>query len=236
MKQLNVFNKETRENFEATIDWLHGHACSRSYGLGTRLPWDTQYFIESLSDSTIYMAYYTVAHFLQSSYDGRTNGSANIEPSQMTVDVWNYVFFLDQSYESLNTTIPKETLDKLRNEFQYWYPVDLRSSGKDLIPNHLTYSLYNHVAIWPNQEENRWPKAFRANGHLLLNGEKVRTKQFFVSNRNQTLLYSKMSKSTGNFLTLSQAIERYSADGKTERTICIEFKFKKHSRHAFDTC
>lgn len=30
-----------------------------------RLPWDPTYLIESLSDSTIYMAYYTVAHFLQ---------------------------------------------------------------------------------------------------------------------------------------------------------------------------
>lgn len=28
---------------------------------GTRLPWDPQYLIESLSDSTIYNAYYTVS-------------------------------------------------------------------------------------------------------------------------------------------------------------------------------
>lgn len=33
--------------------------------IGTRLPWDEQWLIESLSDSTIYMAYYTVAHLLQ---------------------------------------------------------------------------------------------------------------------------------------------------------------------------
>jgi hypothetical protein len=45
--------------------WLNQWACSRSFGLGTRLPWDEQYLIESLSDSTIYMAYYTVAHYLQ---------------------------------------------------------------------------------------------------------------------------------------------------------------------------
>lgn len=40
----------------------------------------------------------------------------------------------------------------------------------------------------------RWPKAVRSNGHLLLNSEK-------------------MAKSTGNFLTMSQAVERFSADG-----------------------
>lgn len=91
------------------------------------------------------------------------------------------------------TEIPHATLDHLRNEFRYWYPVDLRTSGKDLIPNHLTYAIYNHSAIWPNHQEF-WPRAFRANGHLLLNGDK-------------------MSKSTGNFLTLADAVERFSADG-----------------------
>ena len=30
----------------------------------------------------------------------------------------------------------------------YWYPLDLRCSGKDLIKNHLTMSLFNHAAIW----------------------------------------------------------------------------------------
>ena len=63
------------------------------------------------------------------------------------------------------------------------YPLDLRVSGKDLIQNHLTFSIYNHTAIFGPE---RWPKAFRCNGHLLLNNEK-------------------MSKSTGNFKTLEQA-------------------------------
>lgn len=64
--------EEARNNFEYTLDWLCEHACSRSYGLGTRIPWDEQYLIESLSDSTIYMAYYTVVHLLQG---GVVNGS-----------------------------------------------------------------------------------------------------------------------------------------------------------------
>lgn len=28
------YAEETRRNFEATLDWIHEHACSRSYGLG----------------------------------------------------------------------------------------------------------------------------------------------------------------------------------------------------------
>lgn len=59
-----VYHDEVRRNFEHCLNWLHEYACSRTYGLGTRLPWDDQWLIESLSDSTIYMSFYTVAHLL----------------------------------------------------------------------------------------------------------------------------------------------------------------------------
>ncbi len=64
LSQLNTYGLETRHQFEQTLAWLNQWACARSYGLGSRLPWDPQYLVESLSDSTIYMAYYTVAHLL----------------------------------------------------------------------------------------------------------------------------------------------------------------------------
>uniref|UniRef100_A0A672RBJ3 Leucine--tRNA ligase, cytoplasmic n=1 Tax=Sinocyclocheilus grahami TaxID=75366 RepID=A0A672RBJ3_SINGR len=192
LEALETFCDETRKNFEATLAWLQEHACSRSYGLGTRLPWDEQWLIESLSDSTIYMAYYTVAHLLQGGVlNGQGPSPLGIRAEQMTREVWDYIFFKTAPFPK--TDIPKEKLQKLRREFAFWYPVDVRVSGKDLVPNHLSYYLYNHVAMWPN-DSDKWPKAVRANGHLLLNSEK-------------------MSKSTGNFLTLSQAIAKFSADG-----------------------
>ena len=47
--------------------------------LGTRLPWDEHWLIESLSDSTIYMAYYTVAHLLQEGvFDGSKGNKLGI--------------------------------------------------------------------------------------------------------------------------------------------------------------
>uniref|UniRef100_A0A8C2NHZ9 leucine--tRNA ligase n=1 Tax=Capra hircus TaxID=9925 RepID=A0A8C2NHZ9_CAPHI len=188
LKNLETYCEETRRNFEATLDWLQEHACSRTYGLGTRLPWDEQWLIESLSDSTIYMAFYTVAHLLQGgNLRGQAESPLGIRPQQMTKEVWDYIFFKEAPFPK--TQIPKEKLDQLKQEFEFWYPVDLRASGKDLIPNHLSYFLYNHVAMC-----DKWPVAVRANGHLLLNSEK-------------------MSKSTGNFLTLSQAVDKYSADG-----------------------
>uniref|UniRef100_A0A673YUN3 Leucine--tRNA ligase, cytoplasmic n=1 Tax=Salmo trutta TaxID=8032 RepID=A0A673YUN3_SALTR len=123
LKPLETFCDETRKNFEATLDWLQEHACSRTYGLGTRLPWDQQWLIESLSDSTIYMAYYTVAHFLQG---GVLNGQGplplGIKPEQMTREVWDFIFFKSSPFPK--TDIPKEHLQRLRREFEYWYPVD----------------------------------------------------------------------------------------------------------------
>lgn len=65
LSQLNTFGTEARVNFEHCLGWLEKWAVSRSYGLGTRVPWDPEYLIESLSDSTIYMAYYAIAHILQ---------------------------------------------------------------------------------------------------------------------------------------------------------------------------
>ena len=62
---MELYAEETRTNFEYTVGWLQQWALSREFGLGTRLPADPVYLIESLSDSTIYMAYYTIAHFLQ---------------------------------------------------------------------------------------------------------------------------------------------------------------------------
>lgn len=88
----------------------------------------------------------------------------------MTPEVWDYIFFKDTKLPKCK--ISQKSLDLMRKEFQYWYPVDLRVSGKDLIQNHLTYYLYNHTAIWPDQPE-LWPKGIRANGHLLLNSSKV---------------------------------------------------------------
>lgn len=189
LEKLNCYHDDTKKMFQATLEWLREWACSRSYGLGSRLPWDETWLIESLSDSTIYMAYYTISHLLQSnSLDGSKGGILNIKPEEMTEHVWEYVF-CDGAYPT-SSKISKEKLERLKKEFSYFYPLDLRVSGKDLVTNHLTFFLYNHTAIF---KEKHWPQAVRANGHLMINNKK-------------------MSKSTGNFLTLYEAIEKFGAD------------------------
>ncbi|KAF9585390.1 cytosolic leucyl tRNA synthetase [Lunasporangiospora selenospora] len=189
LKQMNVYTDETRNAFEKNLAWLNQWACARSYGLGTRLPWDHNFLVESLSDSTIYMAYYTIASLLQGgSIDGSVLGPLGIRHEQMTDQAFEYIFA--EGALPTDSDIPKASLDKLRREFEYFYPLDIRTSGKELIPNHLTFAIYNHVALFPKKY---WPVSIRANGHLMLNGDK-------------------MSKSTGNFLGLAEAVEKYGAD------------------------
>ncbi|KAI9363838.1 leucyl-tRNA synthetase [Pilaira anomala] len=189
LAQMNTYTPETRHQFEAVLDWLNKWACARSFGLGTKLPWDEQFLVESLSDSTIYMAYYTVAGLLQGgSVNGHQVGPAGVKPEQLTDAAWDYIFKVGP--KPTDTDIPDATFAKLRREYEYFYPLDLRASGKDLIPNHLTFFMYNHTAIFP---ESMWPRGVRSNGHLMLDSKK-------------------MSKSTGNFMTMSDAVIKYGAD------------------------
>ena len=70
-------------------------------------------------------------------------------PEDMTAEVWDYVYF-KEAPPSKASKLSRAVLDRMKAEFESWYPVDLRVSGKDLVPNHLTYFLYNHAAMWPN--------------------------------------------------------------------------------------
>ncbi|CAH2078422.1 unnamed protein product, partial [Thlaspi arvense] len=186
LSNMNLYSEETRHGFEHTLSWLTRWACSRSFGLGTRIPWDEQFLVESLSDSSLYMAYYTVSHFFHDE-DMYKGIKSFIRPQQMNDEVWEYLF-CDGQYPK-SSDIPSDVISQMKQEFDCWYPLDLRVSGKDLIQNHLTFFIYNHTALMATRN---WPCGIRCNGHIMLNSEK-------------------MSKSTGNFRTLRQAIEEFSA-------------------------
>jgi leucyl-tRNA synthetase len=190
--RFNAYDPNALSKYEYTIGWLKEWACTRQFGLGTYLPWDPVWVIESLSDSTIYMAYYTIAHVLQgeANLEGHVEKSpGKVDPKDLTTEVFDYIFRKGPLPE---TPIPTAALDNMRAEFRYWYPMDLRVSAKDLIPNHLTMALFNHAAIWEDEPE-LWPKGYYCNGHVLVDAEK-------------------MSKSKGNFLIMSETIDQYSAD------------------------
>ncbi|NPA23463.1 MAG: leucine--tRNA ligase [Crenarchaeota archaeon] len=196
---MRIVPDKYRQQFNATIRWLELRPCARRRGLGTRLPWDPEWIIESLSDSTIYMAFYTIVKKLRSSgisdklaelvkkvYEGSEDAINTIEK------FFDYIFLgIGDSKEVAKLLeCSEETVEDIRREFLYWYPVDLRHSGIDLIPSHLTFFIMHHTAIFP---ENHWPRAISLNENVIREGRK-------------------MSKTLGNVLEIARLPRHYSAD------------------------
>jgi leucyl-tRNA synthetase len=183
LEKMKIYPEELRVQYKYVIDWLREKACARKSGLGTKLPWDPNWIIESLSDSTIYMAYYTIAHHIK---------KHNIQPNQLTDEVFDYIFLGKGDPETIaeKTGIGPSILENMRREFLYFYPLDSRHSAHELIPNHLTFMIFNHTAIFP---EELWPRQIVTNGVVTMEG-------------------AKMSKSFGNIIPLREGLATYGAD------------------------
>lgn len=44
-KGLETYSSDTKNGFKSVLGWLNQWACARSYGLGSKLPWDTQFLV-----------------------------------------------------------------------------------------------------------------------------------------------------------------------------------------------
>lgn len=151
-----IIPEEIRTNFEYYIDWLEDWACSRNIGLGTKLPWAKEWLIEPLTDSTIYMSYYTIAKFLR-----------NIDVNKLNDAFFDKVFL---DIDSENVMVDSNLIDEIQKEFNYWYPLDWRLSAKDLVGNHLSFLIFHHSAIFPKE---KWPLGTVVFGMGLLEGNKM---------------------------------------------------------------
>jgi leucyl-tRNA synthetase len=182
INKMDIVPEDIREEFNYVVDWLKERACARKSGLGTKLPWDQEWIIESLSDSVIYMVYYILAKYVNNNTLGN-----NIDD-----EFFDYVLLGIGNAEEVakQSNISVSTLRQIKDEFQYFYPVDSRHSGRDLVPNHLTFFIFNHVAIF---DKEKWPRQIVVNGSVLMEGKK-------------------MSKSLGNIIPLRTAIRENGAD------------------------
>ena len=181
--QMRFYPESARPWFITVIDWLKEWACARTTGFGTPLPWGKGWIIETLSDSTVYMAFYTVNKHIRQN---------NIKPEALTREVFDYLFLGKGDPAKLAKTagINEALLKEMREEFLYWYPMDLRNSAKELVPNHLAFCIFHHAALFPPEQ---WPRAMGVNGMLMIEGKQ-------------------MHKSKGNFITMKGAVDKYGAD------------------------
>jgi leucyl-tRNA synthetase len=125
-----------------------------------------------------------------SRYFDRTDNKTTAE--NLTDSLFDYIFLGEGSLKEISerSKLSEEIIRNMRTEFTYFYPVDTRHSGRDLVPNHLTFFVFNHVAIF---DKAYWPRQIVVNGSVLMDGKK-------------------MSKSFGNIIPLRQAVKDQSAD------------------------
>ncbi len=210
--KMEILPEEIRQEFTNVIDWLKERACARKSGMGTKLPWDNEWIIESLADSVIYMAYYLMSRHISNNQDLQNNED-KVLADNLNDNFFDYVLLGKNNPDIVakESRISIQLLERIKNEFAYFYPVDSRHSGRDLVPNHLAFFIFNHAAIFP---KDRWPKQIVVNGSVLMEGKK-------------------MSKSLGNIIPLRHAIEEYGADS-IRLTMLASAEILQDSDFSFD--
>ena len=185
LDKMKIVPEKYRRSFESTFDWLDRRPCVRKRGIGTEFPLTKGqgWIIESLSDSVIYMAFYLVILHIKKN---------NITSEQLIPAVFDYIFLNKGTLATISekSGIEGKILKEMQDDFKYWYPNDLRHTAIAHIGNHLSFTIFHHVAIFP---EKYWPKIFSLNELLIREGEK-------------------MSKSSGNVIPIALLPKKYSVD------------------------
>lgn len=171
-----------RNAMNDAVDWLRERPCARRRGIGTKLPFDEEWVIESLSDSTLYPIIYTNQGNISEIFQ-----NLGKIPDEIIEYVYNEG--KEETIQHFGTNIV-QLARKARNAKDYWYGVDIRLTAAPHISNHLAFYIMNHAALLPKRDN---PKGIIISGLLLANGAKI-------------------SKSKGNAISLLKISTRYTAD------------------------
>ncbi|MEK6821210.1 MAG: leucine--tRNA ligase, partial [archaeon] len=154
---MTIHPEHFRKAIIDAIDWLDKRPCIRKRGLGTPFPFDEEWMIEPLSDSTIYMNYYVISLVL--------NEEKHVPP---LLDG----FF---SHVLLDLPLPKNDAlfslaEKVKAKMHYWRPNDHGHTAPAHISNHTSFALLTHTLLLP---PSFWPKTYTFNEMLVRNGVKM---------------------------------------------------------------
>jgi leucyl-tRNA synthetase len=138
IRRMRVEPTEYAAELPDILEWFQDRPCTRKgRWLGTPFPRDPDWLIEPIADSTFYPAYFVVRRFVSS---GRL-ATAALSPA-----FFDYVFLGEGPGEpSVDPTFQQE----IRDEFTYWYPLDLNVGGKEHKRVHFPVFLYTHALLLP---------------------------------------------------------------------------------------
>ncbi len=173
-REMKILPKEYYDNLPSTLDWFSDRACARlGNWIGSKLPFDQKWTVEPISDSTLYPTYYIVSKFVN-------NGTLRVE--DLSEEFFDYVL--------LGQGQGKEKWKAVREEFNYFYPLDFNLGGKEHKTVHFPVFIMNHVAIL---SEDKWPRGIVVNWWVTGKG-------------------SKISKSKGGAEPIPDAMSKYGVD------------------------
>jgi len=177
VKKMNIYPEEYKETLPSILDWFQDRACVRMGNwLGTKFPFDEKWIIEPISDSTLYPAFYIVSKYVN---------SGELKVSDLTEEFFDFIF--------LGKGKPKNKIwNGVREDFEYWYPLDINLGGKEHKTVHFPVFLMNHVAV---MNEKDWPKGIFVNWWVTQKGKE------------------KITKSKGGAEPIPEAAKTYSVDG-----------------------
>lgn len=181
---MDILPREYHDNIQNVLDWYRERASVRlGNWLGTRFPYDPKWIIEAIADSTLYPVYYVISMYAN---------QGTIKPENMTEDFFDYVLLGEGNAKAVHaeTGVPEATLDRIRAEFEYWYPLDVNLGGKEHMTVHFPVFLMNHVAVL---RPEHWPKGILVNWYITMSGGKI-------------------SKSKGGAQPIHDAAERFGVD------------------------
>lgn len=179
-QRMTIYPQEYKDNISGILDWFGPRSCARlGSWMGTKLPFDDKWTIEPISDSTLYPAYYIVAGFVK---------RGEISSEELTEEFFDYVYLGKQP---LDQSLKTEVWEKIRAEFDYFYPLNINLGGKEHKTVHFPVFLMNHVAILP---KDKWPQGIFVNWWVTSKGS------------------DKISKSKGGAVPIPDAIEKYGVD------------------------
>ena len=181
---MKILPRVYHENIQDVLEWYRERACVRlGNWLGTRFPFDQRWIVEAIADSTLYPVYYVI-----SMYANR----GDIRPENMSEEFFDYVLLGkgDRADVSKTTGISGSILDRIRADFEYWYPLDINLGGKEHMTVHFPVFLMNHVAVL---RPEHWPRGIMVNWYITATGGKI-------------------SKSKGGAQPIPDAAERFGVD------------------------
>ena len=176
VNSMEIYPEDYFNEIPKVLDWFDDRACIRKGSwLGTEFPFKKGWIIEPISDSTLYPSYYIISKYVN---------NKRINPEEMSEDFFDYVFL---GIGKAKNVVWKE----IKDDFEYWYPVDINLGGKEHKTVHFPVFLMNHVAILP---EDKRPKGIFVHWWVTQKGKE------------------KISKSKGGAEHINEAANLYGVD------------------------